>query len=186
MPTALPAAGPNTLQCDTPATGRYLTVQLLGTNILTLCEVQVFGGEALLPRTHTPHSGRLAIREAARTPAAALPNASRAFTMHSPHVNAARPPHPLPHAVPAADNTANLCSNVNCGVNGSCLYGVCTCSGGFTGTRCQTAPSEYTSPAKGGGRGLEQTELSEHKRSGVDKCCALGVVLLLPPPLCSP
>ena len=35
----------------------------------------------------------------------------------------------------------NPCANVNCGSHGSCSAGACVCTGGWTGTLCQTAPA---------------------------------------------
>ena len=32
--------------CDKPVTGRYVIIQLAGTNYLTLCEVEVYSGES--------------------------------------------------------------------------------------------------------------------------------------------
>lgn len=36
------------------------------------------------------------------------------------------------------------CAGIDCGSHGFCSSGTCTCSGGYTGNRCQTAPGKHT------------------------------------------
>jgi hypothetical protein len=38
------------------------------------------------------------------------------------------------------------CSTIDCGTNGSCLGGTCTCTGGYTGDLCQNAPTPAPAP----------------------------------------
>ncbi len=37
-------------------------------------------------------------------------------------------------------HTTGPCDNVNCGTMGTCSFGTCTCSNGYTGSNCQISP----------------------------------------------